>query len=95
MPRERETFVCTNGAGHVTECRAIDTAIDKQRSADVGGEYLPPDTCPHGNPVTVPRWAGGSTGPSNLAVLLTHCGQLIFRKKISKSDAARCQIIRL
>jgi len=41
MPRARETFVCTNGAGHVTECRAIDTAIDKQRSADVGGIFAP------------------------------------------------------
>jgi len=42
---------------------------------------------------------GGSTlGPGhslpNLAVLLTHCGQLILRK-ISKSDATRCQILRL
>jgi len=32
--------------------------------------------------------------PSNLAVLLTHCGQLILRK-ISKCDATRCQILRL
>ena len=32
--------------------------------------------------------------PLNLAGLLTHCGQLIFRK-ISKSDASRCQILRL
>jgi len=42
----------------------------------------------------------GSTGPQivarppNLAVLLTHCGQLILRK-ISKFDATRCQILRL
>jgi len=34
------------------------------------------------------------TGPPNLAVLLTHCGQLILRK-ISKFDATRCQILRL
>ena len=39
----------------------------------------------------------GGTGPQivarppNLAVLLTHCGQLILRK-ISKFDATRCQI---
>jgi len=32
--------------------------------------------------------------PPNLAVLLTHCGELIFRK-ISKFDATRCQILRL
>jgi len=32
--------------------------------------------------------------PPNLAVLLTHRGQLILRK-ISKSDAIRCQILRL
>jgi len=32
--------------------------------------------------------------PPNLDVLLTHCGQLILRK-ISKFDAARCQILRL
>jgi len=32
--------------------------------------------------------------PPNLAVLLTHCGQLIIRK-ISKFDATRCQILRL
>jgi len=32
--------------------------------------------------------------PPNLAVLLTHCGQLTF-KKISKFDATRCQILRL
>jgi len=31
----------------------------------------------------------------HLAVLLTHCGQLILRKKISKSDATRCQVLRL
>jgi len=41
----------------------------------------------------------GGTGPqivarpTNLRVLLTHCGQLILRK-ISKSDATRCQILR-
>ena len=35
-----------------------------------------------------------SRGPPNLAVLLTHCGQLILRK-ISKFDAIRCQILRL
>jgi len=41
----------------------------------------------------------GDTGPSkswlappNLAVLLTHCYQLILRK-ISKFDATRCQIL--
>jgi len=33
-------------------------------------------------------------GPPNLAVLLTHCDQLILRK-ISKFDATRCQILRL
>jgi len=33
-------------------------------------------------------------GPENLAVLLTHSGQLILRK-ISKFDATRCQILRL
>ena len=34
--------------------------------------------------------------PPNLAaVLFTHCGQLILRKKTSKFDAARCQILRL
>ena len=33
-------------------------------------------------------------GPPNLAVLLTHCGQLILRK-ISTFDATRCQILRL
>ena len=33
-------------------------------------------------------------GPLNLAVLLIHCGQPILRK-ISKFDAARCQILRL
>jgi len=32
--------------------------------------------------------------PPNLAVLLTHCDQLILRK-ISKFDATRCQILRL
>jgi len=32
--------------------------------------------------------------PPNLAVLLTHCGQLILRK-ISKFDAIRCQLLRL
>ena len=32
--------------------------------------------------------------PRNLAILLTHCGQLIVRK-ISKFDATRCQILRL
>jgi len=32
--------------------------------------------------------------PLNLAVLLTHCGQLILRK-ISKFDAIKCQILRL
>ena len=53
----------------------------------------------------VPRNAGAGVGaklvgpqivarPPNLAVLLTHCGQLILRK-ISKSDATRCQILRL
>jgi len=51
------------------------------------------------SPVAVPRWgARGVTGiqswPPNLAVLLTHCGQLIL-KKVSKSDAIRCQILRL
>jgi len=35
-----------------------------------------------------------ATPPPNLAVLLTHCGQLILRK-ISKLDATRCHIIRL
>ena len=45
---------------------------------------------------------GGGTGPlpqivarpANLAVLLTHCGQLIVIK-ISEFDATRCQILRL
>jgi len=32
--------------------------------------------------------------PRNLAVLLTHCGQLILRK-ISTFDSTRCQILRL
>ena len=32
--------------------------------------------------------------PPNLAILWTHCGQLILRK-ISKFDATRCQILRL
>ena len=32
--------------------------------------------------------------PPNLAVLLTRCGQLVIRR-ISKSDATRCQILRL
>jgi len=32
--------------------------------------------------------------PPKLAVLLTHCGQLVLRK-ISKFDATRCQILRL
>jgi len=32
--------------------------------------------------------------PPNLAILLTHCGQLIL-KKISKFHAIRCQILRL
>jgi len=55
--------------------------------------------------VTVPRRAGAQAPPNrgwppkfsrplNLAVLLTHCGQLILRK-ISKFDATRCQILRL
>ena len=33
-------------------------------------------------------------GPQNLAVFLTHCGQLIVIKT-SKIDATRCQILRL
>jgi len=33
--------------------------------------------------------------PPNLVVLLTHCGQLIPRQKISKFDATSCQILRL
>jgi len=33
--------------------------------------------------------------PPNLAVLLTHCGQLLLRKKFSKFDATRCPISRL
>ena len=32
--------------------------------------------------------------PPNLAVLVTHCGQLIL-SKISKHDDTRCQILRL
>jgi len=55
--------------------------------------------------VPVPRWAWGRGDrpspnrgyphPPNLAVLLTHCGQLILRR-ISKLDATtRCQILRL
>jgi len=51
--------------------------------------------------VAAPRWAGGeghrplqiAARPPNLAVLLTHCGQLVLRK-ISKSDASRCDILR-
>jgi len=55
-------------------------------------------------PVTVQwrfyAWVGGGHGPPNrgqaptLAVLSTHCGQLILGK-ISKFDATRCQILRL
>ena len=51
--------------------------------------------------VAVPRWGRGGealeivASPPDLAVLLTHCGQLIVRKKISKFDAIRCQILRL
>jgi len=45
--------------------------------------------------LAVPRWdQGAQARPPNLAVLLTHCGQLILRK-ISKFDATRCQILRL
>jgi len=51
---------------------------------------------------TVGLAGGGGTRPSqvvasrapNLAILLTLCGQLILRK-ISKFDAARCQILML
>ena len=32
-------------------------------------------------------------GPPNLALLLTHCGQLILRK-IRKIDAIRCQFLK-
>jgi len=50
--------------------------------------------------VAVPRLGPGAETPkswlaaSNLAVLLIHCCQLILRN-ISKSDATRCQILRL
>jgi len=58
---------------------------------------------PKADTVSVPRWGRGGTGPSkswlaqppNLAVLLTHCGQLIPRKKQSKFDSTRCLILRL
>ena len=33
--------------------------------------------------------------PPNLVVLLTHCGQLILRKKSRKFDSTRCQLLRL
>jgi len=42
----------------------------------------------------LPRWVRGTSSP-NLAVVLTHCGQLILRKKTSKFVAARCQILRV
>ena len=53
--------------------------------------------------MAVPRWGPGGTQapkswlapPANLAVLLTHRGQLIRRKKISKFGATRCQILTL
>jgi len=49
-------------------------------------------------PVAVPRWGRPpqivASPPTNLAVLLTHCDQLILRK-ISKFDATSCQILRL
>jgi len=50
------------------------------------------------NRYAVPGWGRAGTGPQivarppNLAVLLTHCSQLIFRKT-SKFDAIRCQIL--
>jgi len=43
--------------------------------------------------VAVSRWLGRE-GEAQ-AVLSTHCGQLILRKKISNFDATRCQISRL
>ena len=51
----------------------------------------------HQLPVAAPRWRTGPqivATPPNLAVLLAHCGQLI-RRKISKFDAIRYQILRL
>jgi len=48
---------------------------------------------PVGTPVVVPRW-GTAPHQKKLAVLLTHCGQLILGK-ISKLHATRRQILRL
>ena len=48
--------------------------------------------------MAIPRWGTGPCksflGAQNLAVLFTHCGQLILGK-ITKPDATRCQISRL
>ena len=60
--------------------------------------HLAPSLLLFRQPVAVPRWGGGGTGPQivarppNLAVLLTHHGQSILRK-ISKFDANGCQIL--
>jgi len=57
----------------------------------------PPAPSASTHPMAVPRSAPLPQivdMPPNLAVLLTHRGQLILTK-ISKSDATRCQILRL
>ena len=49
----------------------------------------------HQLPLAAPCWRTGPqivATPPNLAVLLAHCGQLI-RRKISKFDAIRYQIL--
>ena len=57
----------------------LDTAAAPRRGREEAGGT--------GHPQIVAR-------PPNLAVLLTHCGQLIPRKT-SKFDAIRCQTLRL
>jgi len=47
-----------------------------------------------GSTLGLPPQIVASPPPTNLAVLLTHCDQLILRK-ISKFDAISCQILRL
>ena len=85
LDRGRRDMVGATQAEHQSSSCILDALYNSGYSVDVNGG----STLEQGHrPLQI------MARPPNLAVLLTHCGQLILRNT-SKFDAIRCQILRL
>ena len=88
-------------AKFLIECRVVQKCIRPHKHNTIRTHYQTalPEALTSSGSTQAPRgcWAQALqivARPPNLAVLMTHCGQLLLRE-ISKFDASRCQILRL